>query len=90
MVQVEAAFLSQPQSIAFPTTGSATAYMNYYPPASGDHELPNGDAPPLLVKIHGGPTAAASSSFNLGIQFWTSRGACLRVPFAIPGFPGWT
>eukprot|EP00208_Stichococcus_sp_RCC1054_P002843 CAMPEP_0206138646 /NCGR_PEP_ID=MMETSP1473-20131121/3468_1 /ASSEMBLY_ACC=CAM_ASM_001109 /TAXON_ID=1461547 /ORGANISM="Stichococcus sp, Strain RCC1054" /LENGTH=673 /DNA_ID=CAMNT_0053532135 /DNA_START=1045 /DNA_END=3066 /DNA_ORIENTATION=+ len=72
--QVEAAFLSQPQSIAFPTTGSATAYMNYYPPASGDHELPNGDAPPLLVKIHGGPTAAASSSFNLGIQFWTSRG----------------
>lgn len=32
------------------------------------------EAPPLLVKIHGGPTAAASTAFSLGIQFWTSRG----------------
>lgn len=26
------------------------------------------------MKIHGGPTAAASTAFSLGIQFWTSRG----------------
>jgi dipeptidyl aminopeptidase/acylaminoacyl peptidase len=26
------------------------------------------------VKSHGGPTGAASSRLNLGIQFWTSRG----------------
>ena len=73
--QVDGAFLSQPESIAFPTKGGATAYMNHYPPASRDHRLPAGQAPPLLVKIHGGPTAAASTAFNLGIQFWTSRGA---------------
>ena len=30
--------------------------------------------PPLLVKSHGGPTASTSTAFNLGIQFWTSRG----------------
>ncbi len=72
---MDEAFLSQPESIAFPTKGGATAYMNHYPPASGDHRLPAGQAPPLLVKIHGGPTAAASTAFSLGIQFWTSRGA---------------
>ena len=30
--------------------------------------------PPLLVKIHGGPTSAASTAYNLRIQYWTSRG----------------
>src|SRR6266849_2385250 len=32
------------------------------------------ERPPLLVKCHGGPTSSASSTLNLGIQFWTSRG----------------
>ncbi len=39
-----------------------------------DFKLPPGETAPLLVKIHGGPTAAAGSSFSLGIQYWTSRG----------------
>jgi len=32
------------------------------------------ERPPLLVKVHGGPTAACSSNFNAVIQYWTSRG----------------
>lgn len=72
--QVDEAYLSQPESIAFPTTDGQTAYMNHYPPANKDFQLPAGETPPLLVKIHGGPTAAASTAFSLGIQFWTSRG----------------
>jgi hypothetical protein len=40
-----------------------------------DFKLPPGETAPLLVKIHGGPTSAAGSSFSLGIQYWTSRGA---------------
>ena len=32
------------------------------------------ERPPLLVKVHGGPTAACSSNFNALIQYWTSRG----------------
>jgi dipeptidyl aminopeptidase/acylaminoacyl peptidase len=72
--QVDEGYLSQPETIAFPTTGGKTAYMNHYPPANKDFQLPAGDAPPLLVKIHGGPTAAASTAFSMGIQFWTSRG----------------
>ena len=30
--------------------------------------------PPLLVKSHGGPTSAATTTLSLSIQYWTSRG----------------
>src|SRR5208337_673957 len=33
-----------------------------------------GEKPPLLVKVHGGPTGATAASFDLQIQFFTSRG----------------
>ena len=32
------------------------------------------ERPPLLVMIHGGPTAAAQGTLRLGVQYWTSRG----------------
>jgi dipeptidyl aminopeptidase/acylaminoacyl peptidase len=46
----------------------------FYPPHNPDYAPPKGERPPLLVKVHGGPTSAASSVLNLGTQFWTSRG----------------
>ncbi len=73
-VSLAAGYLAQPQAIAFPTCGGATAYGLYYPPQNQDYTAPAGERPPLLVKSHGGPTAATSSSFNLSIQYWTSRG----------------
>ena len=39
-----------------------------------DFQLPPREKPPLLIKIHGGPTSQASTAFNLSIQYWTSRG----------------
>lgn len=32
------------------------------------------DLPPLMVLIHGGPTAAARPQLNLAVQYWTTRG----------------
>lgn len=72
--QVDEAYLSAPESIEFPTEGGLSAYMYYYPPRNAHYRLPAEEKPPLLVKIHGGPTAAASAAFSLGIQYWTSRG----------------
>lgn len=46
----------------------------YYPPASSTHDGPPGDAPPLLLLSHGGPTGAARAGFNASVQFWTNRG----------------
>lgn len=40
LLQVEQGYLSQPETIAFPTTGGKTAYMNHYPPANQDFQLP--------------------------------------------------
>ena len=49
------------------------AHALYYPPA-GAHTAPEGELPPLLVVIHGGPTGQASPVPALGLQYWTSRG----------------
>ena len=35
---------------------------------------PPGELPPLIVKVHGGPTSATTAALNLNTQFWTSRG----------------
>ncbi len=49
------------------------AHALYYPP-SGAHAGPEGELPPLLVVIHGGPTGAATPVLAVGLQYWTSRG----------------
>lgn len=73
-VTIDTGYLSQPQPIEFPTSDGQTAYALFYPPQNKDYTAPVGEKPPLLVKSHGGPTAAASSSLSFGIQYWTSRG----------------
>ncbi|MEL7504512.1 MAG: S9 family peptidase [Cyanobacteria bacterium J06554_6] len=73
-LEIDPGYLTAPQMIAFPTTDDLTAYGIYYPPQNKDYAAPEGERPPLLVKSHGGPTAATSASFNPSIQYWTSRG----------------
>lgn len=69
-----AANISRPRELQFPTSGGATAYMNYYAPHSATHESLAGEKPPLLVRAHGGPTSHASTVLRRDIQFWTTRG----------------
>ena len=73
-VTVDAGYLSEPQAIEFPTENGLTAHAFYYPPRNVDYTAPDGEKPPLLVKSHGGPTASASLSLSMAIQYWTSRG----------------
>ncbi|MDJ1185645.1 S9 family peptidase [Roseofilum casamattae] len=81
-LDIDPGYLSIPEAIAFPTEDGLTAYGFYYAPQNQDYQAPAGEKPPLLVKSHGGPTAAASSSFSLKIQYWTSRGfAVLNVNY---------
>jgi dipeptidyl aminopeptidase/acylaminoacyl peptidase len=67
-------YLTPVEPIEFPTSAGRTAFGLFYPPHNADYAAPEGEKPPLLVKCHGGPTSAASSTLNLGIQYWTSRG----------------
>ena len=49
------------------------AFGFYYAPQNGDY-VASDELPPLIMRCHGGPTAATDASFNGKIQFWTSRG----------------
>lgn len=68
-------YISIPKHITFPTTGrQKNAHAFFYMPVNKDFNAPVGEKPPLVVFIHGGPTSATSSAFNLQKQYWTSRG----------------
>ena len=69
-----ARYFSRPRSVSFPTADGSTVHAFHYPPANPDHEALEGERPPLIVRLHGGPTAAASNALSLTTQFWTSRG----------------
>jgi dipeptidyl aminopeptidase/acylaminoacyl peptidase len=69
-----APYLSHPQLVAFASGAGASAYAFYYPPTNADYTAPEGEKLPLLVKSHGGPTAATTTTLDLRIQYWTSRG----------------
>ncbi|MEM6611593.1 MAG: prolyl oligopeptidase family serine peptidase, partial [Cyanobacteria bacterium P01_C01_bin.72] len=73
-LQIDPGYLSLPEAIAFPTADDLIAHAWYYPPQNKDFTAPSGELPPLVVKSHGGPTAAAVVDLNLRIQYWTSRG----------------
>lgn len=73
-LDLDPGYLSEPESIEFPTSGNATAYGLFYRPKNRDYQAPPDEKPPLKVKIHGGPTAQTGSTLNLSIQYWTSRG----------------
>jgi dipeptidyl aminopeptidase/acylaminoacyl peptidase len=67
-------FVSSAQPVAFPTGGGEIAHAFYYPPFSPHFAAPTDEKAPVLVKSHGGPTSAASSTLSLSTQYWTSRG----------------
>ena len=68
---------SLPESITFPTSDDEVAHGVFYPPASQTFEGPPGARPPLVVRIHGGPTAAARAEWSPSVQFWTTRGVAV-------------
>jgi dipeptidyl aminopeptidase/acylaminoacyl peptidase len=73
-LQLDAGYVSVPEAIEFPTEGGLTAHAFYYPPRNRDFVGPPGERPPLVVRSHGGPTSATSSTLRAELQYWTSRG----------------
>jgi dipeptidyl aminopeptidase/acylaminoacyl peptidase len=67
-------YLAPVQAIDFPTENGKRAFALYYPPTNPDYPTPAGEKPPLVVHCHGGPTSAATSTLDLSIHYWTSRG----------------
>ncbi|MFN0095090.1 MAG: S9 family peptidase [Dehalococcoidia bacterium] len=78
---VPAAALSRPQAVEWtsPTDGGM-AYGLYFPPASERWSGPEGSLPPLVVIVHGGPTAQVVASWNAQAQFFATRGYAVLCP----------
>ena len=73
-VPIDEAAISTPEAVEFPTADGQIAHALFYPPRHPDFAGPEGERPPLIVMIHGGPTSSTSPVFNLAVQYWTSRG----------------
>jgi acetyl esterase/lipase len=73
-VDLDAAYISEPEAIEFPTSRGLTAHAFIYPPRHPEYTGTPGEQPPLIVIGHGGPTAATTARFDVAIQYWTTRG----------------
>jgi dipeptidyl aminopeptidase/acylaminoacyl peptidase len=71
---IDPAFVPTPRVITFPTGDGEVAHAVHYPPANPDFVAPEGERPPLIVKIHGGPTSLSWPRLRPDFIFWTSRG----------------
>ncbi len=71
---LDPAVLPVGEPIAFSTAAGATAHGLFFAPANAAYRAPEGELPPLLVLVHGGPTSSASSALSLDRAFFTSRG----------------
>jgi dipeptidyl aminopeptidase/acylaminoacyl peptidase len=71
---IDRSYVSVPRSLKFPTAGGQTAHALFYAPANPQFTGPPGERPPLIVRIHGGPTAHVTPRLTLAIQYWTTRG----------------
>jgi dipeptidyl aminopeptidase/acylaminoacyl peptidase len=72
-------FVSHGEPVEFPTDAGAdgkprTAHAFFFPPTNPGFAAPVGELPPLIVTLHGGPTAHHSTDLHLAKQFFTTRG----------------
>lgn len=70
----DAAEVSVPERLSYPSQGGRLAHAFFYPPRNRDFEAPAGSLPPLMVISHGGPTSMSTCTLRLSIQYWTQRG----------------
>jgi dipeptidyl aminopeptidase/acylaminoacyl peptidase len=74
---VDPAWCSRAEAIEYESAAGRRSHAFLYRPTNPEQRAPAQERPPLLVRIHGGPTGATAPSYRPGVQFWTSRGFAL-------------
>lgn len=78
-------YVSTAKAISFPRIhgpGGGNAYGLFFSPKNPDFTGPAGTLPPLIVAVHGGPTAQTGSGFSLRDHALITRGfALLQVNY---------
>ncbi|MFG2086694.1 prolyl oligopeptidase family serine peptidase [Spirillospora sp. NPDC048824] len=70
----DVAFLSKPRAERLEGPFGRPVHAYVFPPANPEAAGPEGELPPYVVFVHGGPTGRASTVLDLERAFFTSRG----------------
>jgi dipeptidyl aminopeptidase/acylaminoacyl peptidase len=73
-LELDERYVSIAEPIEFEGADGETSYGFYYAPKNPDYTAPPDELPPLVVAVHGGPTAHVSNALDLDVQLFTSRG----------------
>lgn len=76
-LDIDQRYISVAEPIEFKGWGGLPSYGFYYPPTNPDFTGPDDELPPLIVSVHGGPTAHVSTALDLYAQYFTSHGIAL-------------
>jgi len=71
---IDEALISRAEPIEFPTAAGGTGYGFYYAPKNPEFTGPEDERPPLVVSVHGGPTAQSVAGVEPAFVYFTSRG----------------
>lgn len=67
-------YVSLPEVWSWQNSDGLVVHGILYRPRNPEFSAPDRELPPLIVRVHGGPTARAEASYALATQFWTTRG----------------
>jgi dipeptidyl aminopeptidase/acylaminoacyl peptidase len=73
-LELDERYISVAQPVDFPGADGLISHGFYYAPANPEYSGPADELPPLVVYVHGGPTAHVTTALDLQIQLFTSRG----------------
>jgi dipeptidyl aminopeptidase/acylaminoacyl peptidase len=73
-LKLDERYLSVAEPVSFAGTDGLTSHGFYYAPTNPEYRGPDGELPPLVVLVHGGPTAHVTTALDLHVQVFTSRG----------------
>ena len=68
------AYLPRPTAEALKTPDGGIVHANVYAPRNPEAQAPEGELPPYVVFVHGGPTANSPAALSIAAAFFTSRG----------------
>lgn len=71
---IRAEDVSVAEPMIYQTRDGAQGHAYLYLPRNSAYRAPIDSLPPLMVLIHGGPTARVLPQFEPRIQYWTTRG----------------
>jgi dipeptidyl aminopeptidase/acylaminoacyl peptidase len=73
-LQLDLRYVSIAEPVEFEGADDLDSHGFFYAPTNPDFQGPDDELPPLVVLVHGGPTAHVTTALDLDIQLFTSRG----------------